>query len=101
MRECGYCRSACIVTVFSCTRLMCLRLTSTERCTGRPQADAHDETGIAGLSGGVVAASSFRTAYVPLSSQDDFISGLTVHNLLFCILSATLAISLARAEVFS
>lgn len=49
---------------------------------GHPQADAHDETGIAGLSDGVVAASSFRTAYVPLSSQDDFISGLTVHILI-------------------
>jgi hypothetical protein len=101
MREHGCCRSACIVTGFSCTRLMCLRLTSTERRAGCPQADAHDETGIAGLSDGVVAASSFRTAYVPLSSQDDFISGLTVHTTLFCSFSVTLAISPARAEVFS
>ena len=53
---------------------------------GRPQADAHDETGVAGLSDGVVAASSFRTAYVPLSSQDDFISGLTVHFSSVCTL---------------
>lgn len=42
------------------------------------QVDPADDTGVAGLSRGVVAASSFRTSYVPLSSQDDFISALRV-----------------------
>ncbi len=44
------------------------------------QAEKHDPTGVAGLSRGVVAASSFRTAYVPLSTQADFIGGLQVRN---------------------
>lgn len=43
--------------------------------------DASDGTGVAGLSRGVVAASSFRTSYVPLSTQDDFISSLAVRKI--------------------
>jgi hypothetical protein len=37
------------------------------------QADRSDPTGIAGLSQGIVAASSFRASYVTLSTQQDFI----------------------------
>ncbi len=49
------------------------------------QVDPADDTGVAGLSRGVVAASSFRTSYVPLSSQDDFISALRVCCFLDCL----------------
>lgn len=42
------------------------------------QMDEGDPTGVAGLSGGLVSASALRSAYVPLSSQSDFINGLKV-----------------------
>ncbi len=45
------------------------------------QMDAGDPTGVAGLTGGRIAASAFRSAYVPLSSQGDFIGGLRVRGL--------------------
>jgi Niemann-Pick C1 protein len=64
------------------------------------QADAHDETGIAGLSDGVVAASSFRTAYVPLSSQDDFISGLTAVREFAAQLSKQLGLDVYTFSIF-
>ncbi len=40
------------------------------------QRDPQDLSGVAGLHRGVVAASSFRTQYVPLSKQQDFIDAL-------------------------
>ena len=40
--------------------------------------DPQDLSGVAGLHQGVVAASSFRTQYVPLSKQQDFIDALQV-----------------------
>lgn len=52
------------------------------------QLDSTDPTGIAGLSSGQVEASSFRTYYVPLNTQQNFIDayqvsdGLTLHNML-------------------
>lgn len=42
------------------------------------QTNASDPTGIAGLTDGRVSASAFRTAYVPLSSQSDFIKSMKV-----------------------
>lgn len=42
------------------------------------QRDPHQPGGLAGLDRGVVSASAFRTSYVPLSSQADFIKGLKV-----------------------
>ena len=42
------------------------------------QRDANDPGGVAGLRRGVVAASAFRTSYVPLSQQTDFIDGFKV-----------------------
>ena len=42
------------------------------------QRDAADPGGVAGLQRGVIAASAFRTSYVPLSRQTDFIDGLKV-----------------------
>ena len=42
------------------------------------QRNASDPGGIAGLQRGVIAASAFRTSYVPLSRQTDFIDGLKV-----------------------
>ena len=46
------------------------------------QRDPQDLSGVAGLHQGVVAASSFRTQYVPLSKQQDFIDALQVS--IFC-----------------
>ena len=46
------------------------------------QRDPQDLSGVAGLHHGVVAASSFRTQYVPLSRQQDFIDALQVS--IFC-----------------
>ncbi len=37
--------------------------------------------GVQGLGEGVVAASSFRTSYVPLNKQADFINGMQVTDL--------------------
>lgn len=42
------------------------------------QTHSSDPTGIAGLTDGRVSASAFRTAYVPLSSQSDFINSMEV-----------------------
>lgn len=42
------------------------------------QLDSADATGIAGLSQGHVAASSFRTYYTPLNTQQDFIDAYQV-----------------------
>lgn len=42
------------------------------------QMDAADPTGIAGLSKGQVTASSFRTYYVPLNTQQNFIDAYQV-----------------------
>ena len=42
------------------------------------QLDSADATGIAGLSQGHVAASSFRTYYTPLNTQQDFINAYQV-----------------------
>ena len=42
------------------------------------QRDAGDPSGVAGLSRGAVAASAFRTSYVPLGAQADFIGGMRV-----------------------
>ncbi len=42
------------------------------------QMDAGDPTGVAGLSAGRIKASALRTAYVPLSSQAEFIQSLRV-----------------------
>lgn len=42
------------------------------------QLDASDPTGIAGLSAGQVVASSFRTYYVPLNTQQNFIDAYQV-----------------------
>ena len=39
------------------------------------QRDTDDPGGVAGLQRGVIAASAFRTSYVPLSRQTDFIDG--------------------------
>lgn len=43
------------------------------------QRDPQEPGGLAGLGRGVISASAFRTSYVPLSSQADFIQGLKVH----------------------
>ena len=43
--------------------------------------DSADFTGIAGLTDGKVAASSFRTYYVPLNTQQDFINAYQVRKL--------------------
>lgn len=45
------------------------------------QLDASDPTGIAGLSAGQVVASSFRTYYVPLNTQQNFIDAYQVNSL--------------------
>ena len=42
------------------------------------QADGADPGGLAGLADGVLAASAFRTSYVPLATQRDFIQSLQV-----------------------
>ena len=42
------------------------------------QMDPADPTGIAGLSNGRVTASSFRTYYVPLNTQQNFIDAYQV-----------------------
>lgn len=42
------------------------------------QLDAADPTGIAGLKNGYVTASSFRTYYTPLNTQQDFIDAYQV-----------------------
>ena len=42
------------------------------------QMDSDDFTGIAGLTDGQVTASSFRTYYVPLNTQQDFIDAYQV-----------------------
>ena len=42
------------------------------------QRDPGDPSGISGLAGGVVTASAFRTSYVPLGTQADFINGMRV-----------------------
>lgn len=49
------------------------------------QRDRGDPSGIAGLAGGVVAASAFRTSYVPLGSQADFIGGMQVCSWAACV----------------
>lgn len=51
------------------------------------QLDAADATGIAGLSEGHVTASSFRTYYTPLNTQQDFIDAYQVRSgfLLFAL----------------
>eukprot|EP00878_Enallax_costatus_P015127 GHUV01015839.1.p1 GENE.GHUV01015839.1~~GHUV01015839.1.p1 ORF type:complete len:1041 (+),score=174.75 GHUV01015839.1:474-3596(+) len=41
------------------------------------QKDTSDPTGIAGLSGGVITASAFRTYHTPLNHQHDFIAALS------------------------
>ena len=46
------------------------------------QLDASDPTGIAGLSAGQVVASSFRTYYTPLNTQQNFIDAYQVSSLL-------------------
>ena len=48
--------------------------------------DANDFTGIAGLTDGQVTASSFRTYYVPLNTQQDFINAYQVSLALCCVL---------------
>jgi hypothetical protein len=51
------------------------------RCRLAPaasQLDASDPTGVAGLSGGVVTASSFRASHSVLSQQADFLGALQV-----------------------
>lgn len=42
------------------------------------QMDTSDDSGVAGLQKGLVASSSFRTFYVPLSKQADFINAMAV-----------------------
>ena len=42
------------------------------------QRDMRDASGVAGLARGTVAASAFRTSYVPLGAQADFIGGMRV-----------------------
>jgi len=44
------------------------------------QMDPADPTGIAGLSKGQVTASSFRTYYVPLNTQQNFIDAYQVSH---------------------
>lgn len=44
------------------------------------QLNASDPTGIAGLSAGQVVASSFRTYYVPLNTQQNFIDAYQVRS---------------------
>lgn len=44
------------------------------------QLDVADATGIAGLSDGHVTASSFRTYYTPLNTQQDFIDAYQVRS---------------------
>ena len=46
------------------------------------QRDAGDASGVAGLARGAVAASAFRTSYVPLGAQADFIGGMRVRYML-------------------
>ena len=68
------------------------------------QLDASDPTGIAGLSAGQVMASSFRTYYVPLNNQQNFIDAYQVSSLyprLACTLWTPVILSWERQPMLT
>ncbi len=65
------------------------------------QRDADDPGGVAGLQRGVIAASAFRTSYVPLSRQTDFIDGFKVGGARASTAQAATCLAHNRAELSS
>ncbi|KAF8057679.1 NPC1 [Scenedesmus sp. PABB004] len=64
------------------------------------QRDAADPTGVAGLSGGVITASSFRTYHTPLNKQHDFIAALSAARAFADQASAELGLPIYPYSVF-
>lgn len=64
------------------------------------QMDPRDPTGIAGLSGQVVTASSFRTNYVPLATQADFIAALGSSREFAAAAAASLKLDVFAYSIF-
>jgi Niemann-Pick C1 protein len=68
--------------------------------TDAVQRDSEDATGIAGLSRGMISASSFTAYYVPLSTQSDFINALSASRELAASAARDLNLNVFSYSIF-